>query len=160
MTAFTVARSTEIAAPADTVHGLIADLHEWRLWSPWEGLDPHLHREYSGPSSGPGASYAWKGNRRAGAGRMTVSAVEPGRSVDVDLEFLKPFPAHNHVRFDIVPAATGGGVAVTWTMTGETSGLASLIGRIVPMDRLVGKDFEKGLAALKARSENTGAGDA
>ncbi|QRY86542.1 SRPBCC family protein [Tsukamurella tyrosinosolvens] len=158
MTAFTVTRSTEIAAPAGTVYGLIADLHEWRLWSPWEGLDPHLHREYGGPSSGPGATYAWKGNRKAGAGRMTISAVEPDASVDVDLEFLKPFPAHNHVRFDIAPA--GAGVRVTWTMTGETSGLASLFGKIVPMDRLVGKDFEKGLAALKQRSENTGAGDA
>ncbi|TWS17816.1 SRPBCC family protein [Tsukamurella asaccharolytica] len=154
MTAFTVTRSTEIAAPGETVYGLIADFHEWRLWSPWEGLDPRLHREYTGPSSGPGASYAWKGNRKAGAGRMTISAVEPGRSVDVDLEFIKPMASHNRVRFDIVPA--GAGVQVTWTMTGETSGLFSLIGKFVPMDTLVGKDFAKGLAALKDRSENRG----
>lgn len=155
MTAFTVARSTEIAASADTVYGLIADFHEWRHWSPWEGLDPHLHREYSGPSSGPGASYAWKGNRKAGAGRMTISDATPGRSVDVDLEFLKPMAAHNHVRFDIAPS--GDGVRVTWTMTGETTGLFSLIGKLIPMDRLAGKDFEKGLAALKSRSEGAGA---
>lgn len=154
MTAFTVARSTEIAAPVETVFGLIADFHEWRHWSPWEGLDPHLQREYTGPSSGPGASYAWKGNRKAGAGRMTIAAVEPGRSVDVDLAFEKPMAANNHVRFDIVPV--GEGVRVTWTMTGETTGLFSLIGKIVPMDRFAGKDFEKGLAALKARSENSG----
>ena len=152
MTAFTVTRSTTIAAPADTVYGLIADFHEWRHWSPWEGLEPKLHREYTGPSSGPGAAYSWQGNRKAGAGRMTISAVEPGRSVDVDLEFIKPMSAHNHVRFDIVPA--GDGVTVTWTMTGETTGLFSLIGRIVPMDKFAGKDFEKGLAALKERSEN------
>ncbi|MCA0157354.1 SRPBCC family protein [Tsukamurella sp. M9C] len=152
MTAFTVERSTDIAAPADTVYGLIADFHEWRLWSPWEGLDPQLHREYTGPSSGTGASYAWKGNRKAGAGRMTISAVDPGSSVDVDLEFIKPMSSNNHVRFDIVPSTDG--VEVTWTMTGETSGLFSLLGRIVPMDKFAGKDFEKGLAALKARAEN------
>lgn len=152
MTAFTVERYTDIAAPADTVYGLIADFHEWRLWSPWEDIDPRLHREYSGPSSGPGASYAWKGNRKAGSGRMTISAVEPGSSVDVDLEFIKPMSSNNHVRFDIVPSREG--VEVTWTMTGETTGLFSLLGRIVPMDRFVGKDFEKGLAALKARAEN------
>lgn len=152
MTAFSVERSTEIAAPTDTVYGLIADFHEWRQWSPWEDLDPQLHREYTGPSSGTGASYAWKGNRKAGAGRMTISAVEPGSSVDVDLEFIKPMSSNNRVRFDIVPSTDG--VEVTWTMTGKTSGLFSLLGRIVPMDKFAGKDFEKGLAALKARAEN------
>lgn len=152
MTDFTVTRSAEIAAPADTVFGLIADFHEWRLWSPWEGLDPHLHREYTGPSTGPGASYAWRGNRKAGAGRMTISDAEPGRSVDIDLEFLKPMASNNRVRFDIVPA--GDGVRVTWTMTGETTGLMSLIGKVLPMDKFAGKDFEKGLAALKARAED------
>ncbi|KXO89374.1 transcriptional regulator [Tsukamurella pseudospumae] len=152
MTAFTVARSIEIAAPADTVFGLIDDFHEWRHWSPWEGLDPQLHREYSGPPEGPGAAYEWRGNRKAGEGRMSISATEPGRSVDVDLEFRKPMAANNHVRFDIVP--TGDGVRVTWTMTGVTTGLFSLIGRIVPMDKFAGKDFEKGLSALKSRAEN------
>ncbi|BDH56337.1 SRPBCC family protein [Tsukamurella sp. PLM1] len=152
MAEFTVTRSTAIAAPAETVFGLIDDFHEWRHWSPWEGLDPRLHREYTGPAEGPGATYAWRGNRKAGAGRMTISDSVPPRSVDVDLEFHKPMAANNHVRFDIEP--DGDSVRVTWTMTGVTTGLFALIGRIVPVDKFAGKDFEKGLAALKARAEN------
>ncbi|WP_019200321.1 SRPBCC family protein [Tsukamurella sp. 1534] len=152
MGAFTVVRSTVITAPAATVFGLINNFHEWRHWSPWEGLDPALEREYSGPSDGPGATYRWRGNRKAGAGRMTIAAAAPDSSVDVDLEFLKPMAATNHVRFDIEPQ--GASVLVTWTMTGETTGFFALVGKVIPMDRFVGKDFEKGLAALKARAEN------
>lgn len=152
MGAFTVARSIEISAPAETVFGLINNFHEWRHWSPWEGLDPELHREYSGPADGPGAAYAWRGNRKAGAGKMTISDSVSPSSVDVNLEFEKPMAAHNHVRFDIVPS--GDGVQVTWTMTGVTTGFLALVGKVVSMDKFAGKDFEKGLSALKARAEN------
>ncbi|GAB3133356.1 SRPBCC family protein [Tsukamurella serpentis] len=152
MGAFTVVRSIEIAAPAETVFGLINNFHEWRHWSPWEGIDPNLKREYTGPADGPGATYTWSGNRRAGAGRMTISHAVPGESVDVDLEFKKPMPATNHVRFEIVPS--GENVRVSWTMTGVTTGFFALIGKVIPMDKFLGKNFEEGLAALKARSEN------
>lgn len=152
MGAFTVARSTEIAAPADTVFGLINNFHEWRHWSPWEGLDPDLNRDYSGPSDGPGATYEWRGNRKAGAGRMTISDSAPSQSVDVDLEFFKPMAQNNQVRFDIVPS--GDGVQVTWTMSGVTTGFFALVSKVIPTDKFVGKDFEKGLAALKTRAEN------
>ena len=151
MGAFEVVRSTTIAAPRERVHGLIDDFHAWREWSPWEDVDPDLRRDYSGPRSGPGAQYAWEGNRKAGKGNMEITSSTPDR-VGVRLSFEKPWKATNQVAFELSgdgEATTG----VTWRMTGRTTGMAALFGRIVSMDRLVGKDFEKGLARMKAAAE-------
>jgi hypothetical protein len=150
MSSFEVSRSTSIAAPPEKIHGLINDLREWRKWSPWEDIDPNLERTYSGADAGAGARYAWKGNRKAGQGEMEITGSTPQR-VDVALSFVKPFRAENDVVFAITPADDRS--EVTWTMTGEQKGLATLFGKIVSMDRMVGKDFEKGLARLKMAAE-------
>jgi hypothetical protein len=150
MSSFEVSRSTSIAAPPEKIHGLINDLREWRKWSPWEDIDPNLERTYSGADAGAGARYAWKGNRKAGQGEMEITGSTPQR-VDVALSFVKPFRAENDVVFAITPADDRS--EVTWTMTGEQKGLAALFGKIVSMDRMVGKDFEKGLARLKMAAE-------
>jgi hypothetical protein len=133
------------------VHGLIDDFHQWRQWSPWEDLDPDLKREYSGAESGAGSRYAWEGNRKAGKGQMEMVDSTPER-VGVKLTFEKPFKASNDVAFELAPA--GDGTEVTWRMTGEHKGLAGVFGRVMGMDRLVGKDFEKGLARLKTAAES------
>ena len=151
MGSYEVARSTSIVAEPQQVHALLDDLREWRRWSPWEDVDPDLDRTYGGPGSGVGATYAWKGNRKAGQGRMEITGSTPER-VDVALAFVKPFKAENQVTFTLTPTATG--TDVTWTMRGEQRGVAALLGRVVSMDRLVGKDFEKGLARLKAAAED------
>ncbi len=147
---YRVSRSTSIAADPALVHRLVNDLHEWQAWSPWEGLDPALERTYSGAESGVGAHYAWSGNRKAGQGTMEVVGSTPER-VDVALTFLKPFRSTSEVTFELVSA--GDGTEVTWVMTGEQKGLAAVLGKVVSMDRLVGKDFEKGLARLKDAAE-------
>src|SRR3954454_804630 len=148
---FEVMRTTTIEAPAERVHGLIDDFHAWRAWSPWEDTDPDLRREYSGADSGVGARYAWEGNRKAGKGDMEIVGVAPER-VDLRLRFEKPFKATNDLAFELTPAV-GGGTGVTWRMRGRTTGFAAVFGKVVPMDKLVGKDFEKGLARLKAAAE-------
>jgi hypothetical protein len=149
---FEVVRSTTIAAPPERVHGLIDDFHAWRAWSPWEDVDPNLKRDYSGPESGPGAKYAWEGNRRAGKGSMEILTSSPER-VEVRLGFEKPWKATNHVAFELA-APDGARTNVTWRMTGRTTGFAALFGKVVSMDRMVGKDFEKGLARMKASAES------
>jgi Polyketide cyclase / dehydrase and lipid transport len=150
-TPFEVERSTSIAADPARVHGLVDDFHRWVEWSPWEGLDPGLERTYTGPDSGVGAHYAWRGNRRAGEGWMEITGSAPDR-VEIDLAFMKPMRGTQQVAFTITPTADG--ADVTWRMSGEHEGLAmSLFSRVVSMDRLVGKDFEKGLARLKAVAE-------
>jgi hypothetical protein len=153
MGSYEVSRSTSIKAAPGTVHALVDDFHHWVQWSPWEDLDPDLQRSYSGPQSGVGARYAWKGNRKAGEGSMEVTGSAPD-AVDIDLRFVKPFANASSLRLALVQSATG--TDVTWTMRGETPGGAmGLFARVVSMDRLVGKDFEKGLARLKAVAEQT-----
>lgn len=151
MAAFEVSRTAHIAADPARVHALVNDLRQWREWSPWEALDPALEREYDGPGAGVGASYSWSGNRKAGTGSMRITASTP-EQIGVDLSFIKPFKADNQVSFDLQP--NDGGTQVTWRMSGEQRGLSAVFGKLVPMDRLVGRDFEKGLAQLKALAES------
>ena len=148
---FEVVRSTTIAVPRAQVHDLINDFRSWRAWSPWEDIDPDLKREYSGAESGVGARYAWEGNRKAGKGNMEIVDDKPGR-VELRLTFEKPWKATNRVLFDLEPAGEDG-TAVSWRMSGTTKGVAALFGKVFSMDRMVGKDFEKGLERLKARAE-------
>ncbi|AYJ50866.1 SRPBCC family protein [Rhodococcus sp. P1Y] len=151
MSSFLVERKTTIAASPEKIHALIDDFHNWTRWSPWEDADPNLKRTYTGPDAGVGASYAWSGNRKAGAGAMTITDSKPGQIVVLDLVFTKPFKAKNKTTFTIDPGPNGS--EVTWAMTGENNLLFTLVGKIFPMDKVVGKDFEKGLARLKAQAE-------
>ena len=153
MSAFEVVRSTTVDAPPERVHALIDDLHRWREWSPWEDIDPALQREYSGAESGVGARYAWEGNRKAGKGSMEIVGSTPGR-VDLRLIFEKPWKADNAVDFTLAPSGDGA-TEVTWRMSGTNKGLAALFGKVFNMERLVGKDFEKGLARMKSAAEAT-----
>ena len=147
MPAFSQTHETTIAASPATVHALIDDFHRWIDWSPWEGLDPDLRRTYDG--DGVGATYSWAGNKKAGEGRMTVTSITDAQVV-VDLEFLKPFKAQNVVTLDLTPA--GDRTRVAWTMSGERNLAFAVMGRLF-FDKAIGKDFEKGLASLKAAAE-------
>jgi Polyketide cyclase / dehydrase and lipid transport len=150
MGSFEVTRSTAIQADPARVRGLINDFHEWTAWSPWEDVDPDLQRTYSGPSSGVGAHYAWQGNRKAGQGSMEITGSAADR-IDVELAFLKPFRNTHRVEFVLTP--TSSGTDVIWRMTGQNAGLMGLFTKVMSMDKLVGKDFEKGLTRLKAVAE-------
>jgi hypothetical protein len=150
MSNFSISRSTTINAPVAVVHGLVDDFHAWQGWSPWEGLDPKLERTYTGPDSGAGAHYAWQGNSKAGSGSMEITGSAPG-SIAITLVFLKPWKATNQVEFTFVPV--GDATEVTWTMSGAHAGLGKLFALFMSMDKLVGKDFDKGLAALKETAE-------
>ena len=154
MGSYEVSRSASIAADPARVHALVDDFHQWRQWSPWEDLDPDLERTYGGADHGVGATYSWKGNRKAGQGSMEITGSTPER-VEVALAFLKPFKSESVVVCAIAPAA--GGTEVTWTMSGEQKGMAGLFGRIVSMDKLVGKDFAKGLERLRRLVEKPAA---
>lgn len=150
MLEITVDRSIVVIADPPQIHALINDLHQWQTWSPWEGIDPDLRREYAGPEAGVGARYTWWGNKKAGSGDMEITSSVPDR-VTVALRFVKPFKAVNTVTFTLAPVAEG--TEVTWHMAGEQRGLMGLIGRLIPMDKLLGRDFERGLSNLKSHVE-------
>ena len=150
---YTVQRSVLVDAPPERIHLHVADFHRWTAWSPWEDVDPALHREYGGAESGVGAAYRWSGNRRAGRGQMEITESSPPELVRVDLRFEKPFKAHNETWFEITPEDAGS--RVTWTMTGDLTLATKVMGLFTSMDTFLGRDFEKGLARLKTVSEST-----
>lgn len=148
---FHLERSISIAAPPEKVYAQVEDFHAWRGWSPWEGLDPNLKRTYEGPTSGKDASYAWAGNDKAGEGRMTIEKADKPKVLEVKLEFIKPFAATNTATFTFVQVAEG--TKVTWAMDGKNGFLSKAFSLFVDMDKLVGGDFERGLAAMKTVAE-------
>ena len=151
MSDYEVKRTITVDAEPQKVYGKIVDLHKWESWSPWEGLDSDMSKRHTGPESGVGASYTWKGNRKVGEGKMAITDVAEPSRVALDLHFLKPFKAENETVFALEPA--GAGTRVTWTMTGSHTILSRIMGIFVSMDKMIGKDFEKGLAQLKTDVE-------
>jgi uncharacterized protein YndB with AHSA1/START domain len=144
---FEVTRDATIPAPRAVVYGLLVDFHRWREWSPWENLDPRLSRTYSGPDAGTGAVYEWVGNRKAGAGRMEITdAVEPSK-VQIALQFIKPFKSRSTTTFELVER--DGESQVTWRMVGSKTFMTRFMGVFMSMDKMIGRDFEKGLAQLR-----------
>ncbi len=148
---FQVSRSTSIKAPPEKIFPLINDFHAWPQWSPWEKLEPTMARTHSGAASGKGAVYAWDG-KKVGTGRMEITdATAPSRIV-IKLDFLKPFEAHNTTLYTI--DRKGEATNVTWTMSGNNSFMSKLMQVFMSMDKMVGKDFEAGLANMKAVAES------
>jgi len=145
---FTVERTATVGAPPDRVYAAIADFHDWVNWSPWEDLDPQLQRTYSGADQGVGAVYEWRGNRKAGEGRMEITEAEVPSRIRIALDFLKPFKSSNVTTFHLTPA--DGGTEVRWTMVGPKTLMTKIMGIFKSMDSFVGKDFEKGLRRLDA----------
>ena len=148
---FAVQRSAQMRAAPATIYPLIADFREWPRWSPWEKLDPNMKRTLSGAASGTGAVYAWQGSNKVGAGRMEIRDVAPPSKVVIQLDFIKPFEGHNVTEFALV--AKGESTDVQWTMRGRATFMMKLMGVFADMDKMIGKDFERGLANLKATVE-------
>jgi hypothetical protein len=146
--AFRLERQATMAAPPAQVFPQVNDFHNWRNWSPWEKIDPNLQRTYEGPAAGPGARYHWLGNKQVGEGQMTITDSRPSDFVNIKLEFLKPFQATNLTEFKFAPS--GGGTTVTWTMTGERNFMMKAFGLLMSMEKIVGKQFDEGLANMKA----------
>jgi hypothetical protein len=148
---FSVTRTLAIAAPPAKLQAMINDFHAWGAWSPWEKIDPNLQRTFSGPASGVGAVYEWKGNKSVGSGRMEVLGEESGQSVKIKLDFITPFEGHNITTFSFVPA--GANTTVRWEMNGPNTMIGKVMSVFISMDAMIGKDFEKGLANMKAAAE-------
>ena len=148
---FRVMREATIAAPPERVFALLNDFHAWEQWSPWAALDPAMTLTYSGPVSGVGAVYEWLGNKAVGQGRMEILESTPPRAVTIQLDFLKPFEAHNTTVFTLTPSA--GGTQVQWAMFGPNTFMGKVMSVFISMDQMIGKDFEKGLATMKGVAE-------
>jgi hypothetical protein len=148
---FRVQRSAAIKAPPDKIFPLINDFKAWPAWSPYETKDPAMNRTYGPTTSGKDATYAWDGNGNVGAGNMLITDAPAPAKLALDLNMTRPITAHNKVEFTLVPA--GDTTTVTWAMRGDTPYFAKIIHVFLDMDKMVGGDFETGLAKLKAAAE-------
>jgi hypothetical protein len=148
---FCVTRSTGIVVPPERIFPHINDLRKWEAWSPWAKMDPACKYTFEGPPAGIGAISAWAGNKKAGEGRMTIIESRPSSLIRIKLEFLKPFKATNTAEFTFKPE--GNQTLVMWSMSGKNNFFFKAFGLFVNCDKLIGGDFEKGLAALKAVAE-------
>jgi hypothetical protein len=145
---FRVARSATMSAPTPVIFNQVDDLHKWAAWNPWQKIDPAMKLTFAGPQVGPGASYSWAGNKEVGEGRLTIIESRPSDLVRIKLEFMKPFTATNTATFTFKPE--GNQTAVTWGMEGRNNFFAKAINLCMNMDKMVGGQFEKGLADMKS----------
>jgi hypothetical protein len=148
---FRVERHIVVDKPARDIFPLLDSFQNWSRWSPWEDLDPSLRRTFRGPDRGVGAVYEWEGNAKVGKGHMEITRVETPTHITIDLWFVRPFKANNAAAFDLTPE--GSGTAVSWAIYGPLPFVSKLMSVFVSMDKLMGKDFERGLARLKAAAE-------
>ncbi len=148
---FRVARSAIMSAPAQVVYAQVEDLRKWEAWNPWQKIDPAMKLTFAGPATGPGASYSWVGNNQVGEGRLTIIESRPNDLVRIKLEFMKPFAATNTAQFTFKPE--GDKTAVTWSMQGNNNFIAKALHLVMNMDKMVGGQFEKGLADMKLVAE-------
>lgn len=145
---FCITRMNTISAPASAVFAQVNDLQKWEAWSPWAKLDPNATNAFEGPASGTGAGMSWSGNNKVGAGKMTITESSPNDFIRFKLEFLKPFKATNTAEFTFKP--DGNQTTVTWSMTGTNNFMGKAMGLIMNCDKMVGGQFEQGLAAMKS----------
>ena len=148
---YQVQRSATINAPAAVVFNQVNDFHKWDAWSPWAKLDPNMKTTHEGSPAGTGAVYSWTGNSDVGEGKMTITDSKPGELIKIKLEFIKPFAATSDTVFNFKPQ--GNQTAVTWTMDGENNFVGKAMCLFMNMDKMVGGDFEKGLAQMKTIAE-------
>jgi hypothetical protein len=148
---FRVERTASIKAAPEKTFALINDFNAWGAWSPWDKKDPAMKRNLSAVTVGKGAQYSWEGNKEVGMGSMEITDSVPTSMIAIKLDFLKPFEAHNMVEFTL--AAQGGVTNVTWLMHGPANFMSKLMQVFMNMDKMCGKDFEAGLANLKAAAE-------
>ncbi len=151
---YRVERSVLSTSTPQAFFPLLNDLRKFSEWSPWEGLDPKMKKTMEGPESGEGAKYIWEGNDDVGAGQMTIVRSSPNERVDINLEFIRPWQSTSQTSW--ILSAEEGNTKVTWVMEGNREGVfIKTLSLLLNMDKMIGKDFEKGLNKLKDIAENS-----
>jgi hypothetical protein len=153
-TDFRITRTGTIAAPVSAVFDHVNDLQKWEAWSPWAKLDPEAKNSFEGPTSGTGAIMRWVGNNKVGQGSMTITESRLNDFISFKLEFLKPLAATNTAEFSF--QSEDNLTKVTWSMYGKNNFMSKAIGLIMNCEKMVGGQFENGLASLKAIAEKVG----
>jgi uncharacterized protein YndB with AHSA1/START domain len=143
---FRVERSATLAASPMALFEHVNDHRKFAVWNPFLKLDPNVKNTYSGPESGVGAVCSWDGNKDVGAGSCTIIESKPGELVRSRMDWKRPMEGVATVDFTFKPQ--GDKTVVTWAMYGNNGFMGKLFSLFIDCDKMVGPQFEKGLANL------------
>ena len=149
---YDVFRSIEINKPKSEVFEYLKYLEKQREWSPWEKRDPNMEHKFSGTDGTVGAISYWKGNKDVGEGEQEITKIEEGSRIEAELRFFKPWKSQSDCYLE-VDEISRDNTKVTWGFSGRNKFPMSLMMLFMSMDKMVGKDFEEGLASLKTKLE-------
>lgn len=149
---FRVERSITIAATPDKIQPLINDMQRFNTWNPFNKKDPSMKASYRGPAAGPGAAYDFSGDHNVGKGSIEIVAPSGPDTVSMRLHMIEPMEGLNNIDFKLQPEG-GNATRVTWAMHGPVPFVAKVMHVVFDVDKMIGKDFDAGLASLKAIAE-------
>ncbi len=150
---YDVNRSVEIDRPTTDVFEYIKYLKNNDTWSPWARKDPNMEKKFTGTDGEVGAISYWNGNKEVGEGEQEITKIIPGKRIEGELRFLKPWKSTSDCYLDVHETGNNG-TRVTWGFKGKNKFPMSIMMLFMNMDKMVGKDFEEGLASLKKQMES------
>jgi len=155
---YRVERSQEINASAAAVYEQVAYFNNWSAWSSWAEMDPSAEYTVIGEDGKVGTKQSWKGDK-SGEGSMEILEALPNEVVSHKLVFTAPWESEARTKF-LIEALDSTHSKLTWIMTGKNeTKMSRLMGAVMPMDKMIGKDFERGLfkldSVLQANKEQT-----
>jgi uncharacterized protein YndB with AHSA1/START domain len=145
---FRVERTALIKATPERIYPYLSDFRKGEAWLPYEKKDPTMKRTHSGAASGKGSVYEFEGNKEVGTGRLEIVEAIPLSRVVIKLDMRKPIEGHDIIEYTLDPR--GDSTNFTWTIHGSVPFLGKVLSIFVSMDKMIGKDFEAGIANLKA----------
>lgn len=148
---FAVKRSLAIAASPQALFDQVNDHRKFLVWNPWMKLDPNVKNTFSGPATGVGSVCSWQGNSDIGAGSSTITETIPGELVRLRMDWKEPMEGVSTVDFTF--KLEGEKTVMTWHMYGPQNYVGKVMCLFMNMDKMVGGQFEQGLANLKTLAE-------
>ena len=149
---YDVSRHIVINAPKNEIFNILRSLKQQDQWSPWAKRDPNMQKEYRGVDGEVGSVSYWNGNKDVGEGEQEITKIIDGERIEGHLRFLKPWKSESDCYFITEDAEKA--TKVTWGFSGKNKFPFSIMMLFMSMDKMVGKDFEEGLANLKSMIEN------
>jgi hypothetical protein len=138
-----------INKPKQVVFDYLKYLKNQDNFSVWAGMDPNMKKDYKGIDGTVGFVSAWESeNKKVGSGAQEILKISEGERLDFELRFLKPMKATNYA-FLTTESQSENQTKVKWGFTGKMTYPMNMMLLFMNMQKMVGKDFDSGLAKLK-----------
>lgn len=148
---FEVSREITIQASPEVIFPYINHAEKSDAWMPWQESDPQMKTTYSGPAEGVGAASSWISEGPMGEGSSLITESVPNQIVKFKLVYKAPMAMEQDIIFTLTPKDNG--TLVHWSVVGQNNFIAKFFSLFINLDKMIGTDFEKGLAELKVTAE-------